>query len=62
MELTDEYFTVEEVRERVKGEMALMREMSPIAVVTGFCLSTTLSSQAAGLPLVFVISAAGVRP
>ncbi len=43
-----------DVRERVRSEMALYREVSAAAVVTGFCLSVPISARAAGVPLVWV--------
>jgi UDP:flavonoid glycosyltransferase YjiC (YdhE family) len=62
MEKRGDFFTVEELQQRVRNEVALFREVAPAAVVTGFCLSTTLSTQVAGVPLVFVLSAASVLP
>jgi UDP:flavonoid glycosyltransferase YjiC (YdhE family) len=46
--------SVEDVRGRVRAEVALYREVSAAAVVTGFCLSTPLSARAARVPLVWV--------
>ncbi len=48
------YFSVEEVREQVRNEVALFREVEPAAVVTGFNFSNDVSCRAAGVPLVWV--------
>ncbi len=48
------YFSVEEVREQVRNEIALFREMKPVAVVTGFNFSNDVSCRVVGVPLVWV--------
>lgn len=47
---------------RIDGELALLRELAPAAVVTGFCFSAVCSARLAGVPVVWVLAAAGVRP
>ena len=51
----DDFFTVDELTQRVESEMALYEEVKPVAVITGFCLSVPISTKAAGVPLVWVI-------
>ena len=48
------YFSVEEVREQVRNEIALFRELKPVAVVTGFNFSNDVSCRVVGAPLVWV--------
>lgn len=45
-------FTTDEVRQRVKSELALYEMLSPAAVVIGFTLSTYVSARVVGIPLV----------
>ncbi|MCC6640925.1 MAG: hypothetical protein IT386_07155 [Deltaproteobacteria bacterium] len=49
-----EIISTADVRQRVRSEMALYREVEAAAVVTGFCLSVPISARAAGVPLVWV--------
>ncbi len=48
------FFSVEEVREQVRNEVALFRKVGPAAVVTGFNFSNDISCRAVGVPLVWV--------
>jgi len=54
-ESLDDFFTVDELTARVESEMALYKEVKPVAVITGFCLSVPISTRSAGVPLVWVI-------
>ncbi len=49
------YLTKEEMQIRVPREIALFKELSPAAVLTGWCLSVTISARAAGVPFVNVL-------
>ncbi len=51
---TEDFFSKEDLARRVESELALYREVNPAAVVTGFCLSVTVSARAAGVPLVWI--------
>lgn len=62
MEKKGDFFTADELRARIKSELAVYEEVQPVAVVTGFCLSTFVSTRVAKLPLVSVLAAAGLRP
>lgn len=62
MEKRGDFYTEEELRARVSSEISAFEELKPEAVVTGFNLSVVISARAAGVPLVWEIAAAGVRP
>jgi UDP:flavonoid glycosyltransferase YjiC (YdhE family) len=47
-------FSVQEVEEQVRNEIALFEEINPVAVVTGFNMSNNLSCRVAGVPLVWL--------
>ena len=55
------YFDPDTLRDRVRAEIELFEEVSPAAVVTGFCLSVPLSTRAAEIPLVWVIGSPWLR-
>jgi UDP:flavonoid glycosyltransferase YjiC (YdhE family) len=50
-----DFFMLDEIREQVRSELALFRELKPVAVVTGFDFSLDVSARAARIPLVWVI-------
>jgi len=54
-------FTAEELRERVKTETALYKELKPVAVLTGFCLSTFLSTKIEKTNIISVIQSTWTR-
>ncbi|MBU1672434.1 MAG: hypothetical protein KKF41_09900 [Actinobacteria bacterium] len=62
MEKRADFYTADEIRQRVGSEVKAFAELEPTAVVTGFNLSVPVSAQVAGVPLVWEISAAGARP
>ena len=62
MEKKGDFFEVDELRQRVENEIGLLKKLHPVAVVTGFCLSTVISCRAGKTPLVWVIAAPGVKP
>lgn len=49
------FFTVEETRERVRNEVDFLTNLGPVASVTGFNMTLTISSRAAKVPLVWLI-------
>ena len=51
---TEDFFSEEDLARRVESELALYRQVNPVAVVTGFCLSVVISARAAKVPLVWV--------
>lgn len=55
------YLSAEELRERVPNEIAFFKEAKPAAVLTGWCLSVTISTRAAGIPFVNVLHSTTVR-
>ena len=55
------YFSAAELAPRVENEIALFERLQPVAVLTGWCLSVTLSARAAGVPLVNVLHSTSVR-
>ncbi len=55
------YLSAEELEARVPREMAFFEEVKPAAVLTGWCLSVTLSTRAAGVPFVNVLHSTTVR-
>jgi len=48
------FFSVAEVEEQVRNELALFDEIRPTAVVTGFNFSNSISCRVAGVPLVWL--------
>ncbi|MBP7687341.1 MAG: hypothetical protein KA765_05520 [Thermoflexales bacterium] len=62
MESFQDPFTEEELRARVRSELALYEELQPAAVVIGFTLSTVISARAAHVPLVYVMPFPLSRP
>lgn len=57
----DDFFTVDELTQRVESELALYEEVKPAAVITGFCLSIPISARVAGVPLVWVIQSTWIK-
>ncbi len=55
------YLSAEELEARVLREMAFFEEVKPAAVLTGWCLSVTLSTRTAGVPFVNVLHSTTVR-
>lgn len=55
------YFSAKELERRVPAEIALFEEVKPVAVITGWCLSVTISARAAKVPLVNVLHSTSVR-
>lgn len=55
------YLSADELVPRVDNEVALFQEVSPAAVLTGWCLSVTISTRAAGVPFVNVLHSTSVR-
>ncbi len=54
------YFTADELAPRVKSEIALFEEVKPAAVLTGWCLSVTLSTRVAKVPFVNVLHSTSI--
>ena len=54
------YFSADELAPRVAREIALFEEIRPAAVLTGWCLSVTLSTRAAGVPFVNVLHSTSI--
>lgn len=54
------YFSAEELRTRVPEEIAFFEEAKPAAVLTGWCLSVTVSARAAKVPFVNVLHSTSV--
>jgi UDP:flavonoid glycosyltransferase YjiC (YdhE family) len=48
------FFSIKEVEEQVKNEIALFQELKPIAVVTGFNFSNSISCKVAQIPLIWL--------
>jgi len=48
------FFSTREVEEQVKNEIALFQELKPIAVVTGFNFSSSISCRATRIPLIWL--------
>lgn len=55
------YISRKDLRTRVPNEIAFFKEASPAAVLTGWCLSVTISARAAGVPFVNVLHSTSVR-
>ena len=54
------YLTERELRARVPGEMEFFKKIKPAAVLTGWCLSVTVSTRAAGVPFVNVLHSTSI--
>lgn len=55
------YLSAKELDERVEKEIGFFKTVLPAAVLTGWCLSVTLSTRAAGVPFVNVLHSTTVR-
>ena len=55
------YLSAKELAARVPNEIVFFKEVKPAAVLTGWCLSVTLSTRAAGVPFVNVLHSTSVR-
>ena len=54
------YLTAKELRTRVPTEVSFFEEVKPAAVLTGWCLSVTISARAAKVPFVNVLHSTSV--
>lgn len=54
------YFSAQELAPRVESEIALFEEVRPVAVLSGWCLSVTVSTRAAGVPFVNVLHSTSI--
>jgi len=54
------YFSAKELAPRVNNEISLFNEIRPAAVLTGWCLSVTLSARAARVPFVNVLHSTSI--
>ena len=54
------YLSAEELTSRVPHEIRLFRDLDPAAVLTGWCLSVTLSTRAASVPFVNVLHSTSI--
>lgn len=54
------YLSTKELRRRVLAEIAFFEEMKPAAVLTGWCLSVTVSARAANVPFINVLHSTSV--
>lgn len=55
------YLSAKDLAVRIPNEMAFFNEVNAVAVLTGWCLSVILSTQAAGVPFVNVLHSTSVR-
>ena len=55
------YLSKSELAARVPNEIAFFEKVRPAAVLTGWCLSVTISARAAGVPFVNVLHSTTVR-
>jgi UDP:flavonoid glycosyltransferase YjiC (YdhE family) len=55
------YLSVKDLRARVPNEIAFFKKTGPAAVLTGWCLSVTISTRAAMVPFVNVLHSTSVR-
>ncbi|MFH1964752.1 MAG: nucleotide disphospho-sugar-binding domain-containing protein [Acidobacteriota bacterium] len=55
------YLSAKELAARIPNEIAFFKEVKPAAVLTGWCLSVTISTRAAGIPFVNVLHSTTVR-
>lgn len=54
------YLSAKELEPRVKNEIRLFNEIKPAAVLTGWCLSVTISTRAAKIPFVNVLHSTSI--
>jgi len=54
------YFSAKELAPRVENEIKFFNEVKPAAVLTGWCLSTTISTRAAKVPFVNVLHSTSI--
>ena len=54
------YFSAKELAPRVENEIGLFEEVKPAAVLTGWCLSVTVSARAAKVPFVNVLHSTSI--
>ncbi len=54
------YLSAKELEPRVENEIKLFKEIKPAAVLTGWCLSVTISTRAAKVPFVNVLHSTSV--
>jgi UDP:flavonoid glycosyltransferase YjiC (YdhE family) len=62
MEVSGNPFTESELSIRVKSETKLFDELKPAAVVTGFTLSTPISTRVSRIPFVYIMPFSYTRP
>ncbi len=55
------YFSTKELMPRVENEIKLFEEIKPTAVLTGWCLSVTVSTRAAKVPFVNVLHSTSIQ-
>ena len=55
------YLSAKELTARVPKEIAFFKKVKPAAVLTGWCLSVTISTRVAGIPFVNVLHSTTVR-
>ena len=55
------YLSAKELAVRVPNEIVFFKDIEPAAVLTGWCLSVTMSTRAAGVPFVNVLHSTSVR-
>lgn len=55
------YFNYKELLPRVKNEIAFFQKYKPVAVLTGWCLSITVSSRTAGIPFINVLHSTSIK-
>lgn len=54
------YLSAQELEPRVENEVRLFKDIKPLAVLTGWCLSVTVSTRAAGVPFVNVLHSTSI--
>lgn len=54
------YFSAKELQPRVESEIQLFKQVKPAAVLTGWCLSVTLSARIAQVPFVNVLHSTSI--
>ena len=55
------YLSAKELATRVPNEIAFFKDVKPAAVLTGWCLSVTISARAAEIPFINVLHSTSVR-
>jgi hypothetical protein len=58
---TVDYFSYRDLVPRVANELHLFGEVSPVSVITGWCLSITISSRVAKVPFVNVLHSTSIQ-